>query len=168
MYCLDCGKISLRGLNCETCGKPLPGLTQPPDKVADKASLVRQKTLLYRSGDLSRDEFHAWIDKEEDNAWEILEATEEKNIAADMKPVMSEELIAGRKGIATYLKALESLREWASSGRSELMQAAFAMTANADNLMDQAFKLNWETYKDLIEATREFLRQTGFQSNEVG
>ena len=163
VYCLGCERISIRGKNCETCGKPLPGLGDPPVKMANKIDVVRRQTLLYRSGDLSRPEYVAWLDKEEDVAWEILEATEEKKISEDMRPVMGDELKAGRKGVATYLQALEALREWLDGGGSDLMQTAFALTTNADNLMDQALKMNWNSYRDLIEATREFLRQSGYR-----
>ena len=163
VYCLDCNKISLRGKKCESCGKALPGLEDPPaEKMTNKATLLRRQSLFYRGGDISKEQFVAWIDNEEDNAWGILEATEEKNVADDMRPALHEELVTGRKGIATYLKALESLRQWLDNGPAESLQTAFALSANSDNLMDQALRQNWNTFRDLIEATREYLRQTGY------
>lgn len=162
MLCLDCQRIVLKGDSCDKCGKTLAGFSELPKGVSDKAGELKKKSLLLRSGDMTKAEFLQFLDQQEDSAWKVMDETEDSNFQPDEKADIAEELSTGRKGVGTYLKALETARQWVETGNYELLQTAIALAAKSDNYMQQTLELNWAAYRNYMESTREFLAQQGF------
>lgn len=161
MYCLECQKITLRGTSCSNCGKLLPGYEPLPDNLVQKATQLKKLTVLVRCGDMSREDFRRWIDKQEDAAWSILDATEPDKIAADVKPTLAEEVRLGRQGAATLLESLECLRSWEATGANSQLDLAFSLCQKSDSLILKALELNRQAYRDVLAVESEFLRQRG-------
>jgi len=162
MFCSRCQHIVMKGEKCDRCGEALPGFAEPPPAPAN-ASRLRQQLLLYRSGDLERTEFEAYLDRHTRQCEQLLADTADEQFDGDARAEMKDELSAGRRGILAYMQGLDSVRAWMLTRDDEELKRGVALAEQADTLVAQAIALNYQTHRTHMETTRDFLKHLGYQ-----
>ena len=157
MFCLTCKCLTLEGENCERCGKPLPGIVPPP-RADFKSPELRQMTMSYRTGDITRVALTAYLDKQESSLWKIYEETEQEKIPPECYPELKAELDTGRQALILFAKALELVRDWIGTGSNETLKVAHGLAAQCDSLINDAIAMNFATSKNHMMALQEYMR----------
>ena len=89
------------------------------------------------------------------------EAVRRIEIPTDFATEIAEEMRAGTRGIELYLEAANLLRSYVFSRDLGALTAGLEQARVANELVNEAMRLNWQTYETYRLAAEEFLAQRG-------
>jgi len=106
---------------------------------------------------MSSGEFRDLLIKLDKQFKKTLDDIENMDIPADMMNEISPEINTGTAGIKLYLEALIDLTRYLDTRQDIYLERGLGMARDANNRINEALKMNYESYRAIQETAEEFL-----------
>lgn len=132
----------------------------PPKLNAQLVSL-EQAAHRVAAGHMSIEEFTALVDEAGVRFRKQLAHVEALDIPADFRAELQDEMAVGRRGVELYLQALDDLQSYARGRDLALLRSGVEKARVANDLVNEALRLNWTTYDTYMQSIEEYVAHAG-------
>jgi len=158
MLCVECGHFEhSHSTVCENCGALMPDRKTPPPGLNKNLRDLESACFMVRNREISSGEFRDLLKKYQNMFRKHLDDIEKIGIPDDMKEEMKEEMNLGTGGIKFFLEAINEMFAFLDDRQDVHLERGLVMAQDANNRINQALKVNFENYRNLQEATEEFI-----------
>ena len=134
---------------------------QVPPKLTSQLLKIERAVHDVSIGHVTVDQYAALVDGLAERFARQLEAVQHIDIPTDFQPEIAQEMEVGTEGIKRYLDAMCVLRSYVASRNLEVLAQGVEMAREANELVNEAMRLNWVTYETYRQTAEEFLAQRG-------
>ncbi|MCD4785743.1 MAG: zinc finger Ran-binding domain-containing protein [Candidatus Eremiobacteraeota bacterium] len=158
MLCTECGYLNYPDAReCEKCKRSLPDRYAPPPRLEKTHYELESACEKIRNREMSSGDFRDHLIKLENHFRKTLDDINKMDIPSDMMDEVKPELNTGTAGIKLYLEALIELTLYLDTKQEIYMERGLGMARDANNRLNEALKMNFESYRAIQETTEEFL-----------
>jgi hypothetical protein len=111
-----------------------------------------------KSDNISKEEFLATLQELEDLLNNCLQNVNKVEIPKEIEFQLTEELKVGTAGIKLFLEAIKELRMYPETKLEIYLDRGLLMAKDANARLNEAVRMNWETFRNLQETFEELLR----------
>ena len=134
---------------------------QVPPKLTSQFLKIERAVHDVSIGHVSVEQYAALVDSLAERFAKQLEAVRRIDIPPDFQPEIAQEMAVGTEGIKRYLDAMVLLRDYVGSRNLDVLSRGMEMAREANELVNEAMRLNWATYETYRQTAEEFLAQRG-------
>lgn len=159
MLCVECGHINQPyNKSCEKCGVLLPDRKNPPPPLMANYNKLEEFAEKVKNREISSGEFRDFLNNMEAQFRSLLEEVQKIEIPEDAREEMKQEIVTGIGGIKLYLEAFKEMHQFLDTREAIFIERGLAMAKDANNRLNEAMRMNWESFKNIQETAEEFIR----------
>lgn len=135
---------------------------QPPPKLTTHLVQIQQAARDVTLGQIGVDEFGAQVTRLQQlfkRKLDDVRALIRDEVPDDFLPEIADELNVGQRGIELYLTATDALLAYVETRDLEHIQRGLVLSAEANELVNQALVKNWQTWRTYQQAAEEYVQQ---------
>lgn len=158
MLCTECGHLNYPDERiCEKCNKPLPDRDTPPPRLEKTYYELESACEKIKKREMSSGEFRDHLIKLENYFRKTLDDIDKMDIPSDIMDEAKPEINIGTAGIKLYLEALIELTLYLDTKHDIYLDRGLGMAKDANNRINEALRMNFESYRAIQETAEEFL-----------
>lgn len=162
MLCVECGHIGDSfDKSCEKCGADYPDREKAPPKIESTYFDLEKSCKNIRERNISSGDFRDKLNSMQSKFQTLLKDVENTPIPEEYRQEMQQELNTGIDGIKLYLEALSEMHQYLETRDNIFLDRGLAMAKDANNRLNEALRMNFESYRAIQETAEEFLSTQG-------
>ncbi len=159
MLCSKCGKLNEPGsTRCVKCREKFPDRAASPPVLDEGLKQLMEAVESLKNREISSGKFRDLLEKMEFRFRKVMDEIGQVDIPDDFREEIKEEMNSGIGGIKLYLEAIKEMYLYLDDRNPLHLNHGIAMAVDANNRLNQALRLNFQTYSNLQETAEEFLR----------
>ena len=158
MICTECGHLNSESQDiCRKCGHPLARFKSSP-RLNSRFLKMQGAVQNLTKGQITTGEFEKFLTETEDFFYEKHQEIKDMEIPLDMTGELKQELETGLLGIETFISSIDLLKQYLVARRGSLLEEGIRMAQRANDLVNRALEMNWQSYEIYRESTEELIR----------
>lgn len=136
-------------------------LLPSPPRLTSQLVALEQAANHAVAGRMTLEAFRDLVDRVAERIRSQLERVRALEIPPDLRAEIRDELHAGDKGAKLYLEALRDLVTYTTTRDLVHLQVGIEKARTANELLNQAVRLNWETQDTYLQSLEDFAGHMG-------
>lgn len=158
MICPECLHINDdRFRKCAGCGKNLPEPIKTLPRFNQGFEILKEQCDKVLKREVAFGDFRAFLKRTSEHYRVLFNDMETMDIPADYMNEMQDELRMGKGGIKLYLEAIAEMSRYPETLDEGNIRRGLLLAQNANDRLNEAVRMNQESYRTLIKTAEEFL-----------